>query len=312
MIRPLSVLGIALLALLATAFAARAQVQVDISLKRSLYILHEPILVTVTVTNMSGGELSLADSGLNKWFGLQVETADGRPIPPVGGEYVNPPVELGPQQKITRTVNITPLFPLGEFGSFRLKATIFLHQTNRFFNSPSLNFEITEGRVMWQKTVGVPDGSPGAGTSRTITLLAHRLPMSSYLYLRIQDPDSGTVFCTHQLGRFLTFGTPNILLDEKNRIHILQNVAPKAFVYSAVGLNGEVLDRKSYNEFSTRPGLRRSADGGVVVVGGQAFDPNAPPPEQALPSIADRPVDIPGLRKAPKPEDKRPENLLSR
>ncbi len=298
--------------LLAFALAARAQVQVDISLKRSLYILFEPILVTVTVTNLTGGELSLADSGSNKWFGLQVETADGRPIPPGGGEYVNPPVELGPQQKITRTVNITPIFPLGEFGSFRLKATVFSHQTNRFFNSPSLNFEITEGRVMWQKTVGVPDGSPGAGTLRTISLLSHRLPMSTYLYLRIQDPQAGTVFCTHQLGRFLTFGKPNVLLDEKNRVHILQNVAPKAFVYSAVGLNGEVLDRKSYNEFSSRPALRRGSDGSVVVVGGQAFDPNAPPPEQTLPSIADRPVDIPGLRKAPKPDEKRPENLLSR
>jgi len=298
--------------LLAFTLATHAQVQVDVSLKRSLYLRYEPILLTVTITNMTGGELSLSDSGAQKWFGLQIETLDGRPIPSVGGEYANQPLELGPQQKISRTVNLTPIFPISEFGSYRVRATVFARQTNRFFTSPALNFEITEGRLMWQKTVGVPDGSPGAGTSRTVTLLAHRLPQSSYLYVRIEDSHSGTVFCTHQLGRFLTFGSPNVLLDRQNKVHILQNVAPKTYTYSKIGLNGEVLERKSFNEFSTRPALRRGSDGSVLIVGGQVFDPTAPPPEQVLPSIADRPVDLPGLKQKTKPEDKRPENLLSR
>jgi hypothetical protein len=193
-----------------------------------------------------------------------------------------------------------------------VRATLFAQQTNKFFTSPALNFEITEGRLMWQKTVGVPDGSPGAGSSRTVTLLSHRLPQSTYLYIRIEDSHAGTVFCTHQLGRFLTFGSPNVMLDRQNNVHILQNVAPKAYTYSKIGLSGEVLDRKAYNEFSTRPALRRGDDGSVVVVGGQAYDPSAPPPEESLPSLSDRPVALPGAQKKPKSDDKRPENLLSR
>jgi hypothetical protein len=300
------------LLLLAGTLAAHAQMQVDISLKRNLYIRYEPILVTVTITNMTGAELSLSDSGAHKWFGLQVETLDGRPIPPSGGDYLNQPLELGPQQKITRTVNLTPIFPISEFGSYRVQAAVFSQQTNRFFTSPALNFEITEGRLLWQKTVGVPDRSPGTGTSRTVTLLSHRLPQSTYLYIRIEDPHAGTVFCTHQLGRFLTFGSPNVMLDRLNNVHILQNIAPKSYVYSKIGLNGEVLDRKAYNEFSTRPALRRGSDGSVLVVGGQAYDPSAPPPEESLPSLSDRPVALPGAQKKPKSDDKRPENLLSR
>ena len=297
---------------LAFSLDAQAQVQVDISLKRNLYIRYEPVLATVTITNMTGGELSLADSGLHKWFGLQVETLDGRPIPPTGGDYINPPVALGSQQKISRTVNLTPIFPVNEFGGYRVRATVFAGQTNRFFTSPTLNFDITEGRVIWQKTVGVPDGSPGAGTSRTITVLSHRLPQSTYLYLRIEDARAGTVFCTHQLGRFLTFASPSVMLDQQNKVHILQNDAPKTYTYSKIGLNGEVLDRKSYNEFSSRPALRRGSDGSVVVVGGRPYDPSAPPPEQSLPSLNDRPVKLPGPPVKPKPEDKRPDNLLSR
>ena len=303
--------------ILLAALTASAQVQVDISMKRTLYIVYEPILVTVTITNLSGNELTLADSGHNKWFGLQLETLDGRPIPPSNGDYSNQPVELGPQQKISRTVNLTPIFPVSEFGGYRLKASVFLQQTNRFLTSPALNFEVTDGHVLWQKAVGVPDGSPGAGTTRTITLLSHRLSQSTQLYVRIEDKQAGIVYCTHQLGKFLTFGNPSILLDTQNRVHILQNAAPKAYVYSKIGLNGEVMERKSYNEFSSRPELRRGSDGSVVVVGGQAYDSNAPLPEESLPSMSDRPVPLPaptpkGTKPTPTPEDRPPEHLLTR
>ena len=303
--------------ILLAALTASAQVQVDISMKRTLYIVYEPILVTVTITNLSGNELTLADSGQNKWFGLQLENLDGRPIAPVNGDYSNQPVELGPQQKITRTVNLTPIFPVSEFGGYRLKANVYSQQNNRFFTSPALNFEVTDGRVLWQKAVGVPDGSPGAGTIRTISLLSHRLSQSTQLYIRIEDKQAGIVYCTHQLGKFMNFGSPSILLDAQNRVHVLQNAAPKAFVYSKIGLNGEVMERKSYNELSSRPELRRGSDGSVLVVGGQAYDPNAPLPEQSLPSMNDRPVPLPapkakGAKPTPTPEDRPPEHLLTR
>ena len=299
-------------ALLAAALMAHAQVQVDISMKRTLYIAYEPILATVTITNLSGNALTLADSGHNKWFGLQLETLDGRPLPPVDGEYSNPPIELGPQQKIARTVNLAPLFPVNEFGGYRLKANVYSQQNNRFFTSPALNFEVTDGKVMWQKSVGVPDGAPGGGTVRMVTILSHRLAQSTQLYIRIEDKQAGIVYCTHQLGKFMTFGTPNILLDAQNRVHVLQNVSPKNFIYSKIGLNGEVMERKSYNEFSSRPELRRGSDGSVLVVGGQAYDPTAPKPEQSLPTLHDRPVPLPTPKGKKKPEEKRPENLLSR
>ncbi len=290
--------------------SSQAQVQVDIAMKRSLFIVYEPILVTVTITNLSGKELLLVDNPQHTWFGFQVETLDGRPLPPVGGTYLNEPIALGSGQKISRTVNLTPLFPIGEFGSYRIKANVFVAESNRYFSSPSLNIEITDGKVLWNKTVGVPEGEPGAGSTRTISLLAHRLPQSNYLYLRIEDKPNGVIYCTHQLGRFLSFGEPDILLDQANQIHILQNSAPKTFIYTKVGLNGKVLGQKTYNEFSTRPGLRRVVDGSVAIVGGQVYDPVAAEAErQKISSIGDRPVPLPGA--SPTPKEKRPDNLLS-
>ena len=175
-----------------------------------------------------------------------------------------------------------------------------------------LNFDVTDGVHLWQKTVGVPEGFPGAGGTRTATLLIHRLPQSKQLYLRIEDTQGGLRKCMHRLGRILTGATPDVQLDDKNRIHVLQNCAPKAYLYSAIGLEGEVLARRSYNEVTTRPTLRRSSDGNILVVGGELYDPNAKPPEQTLPTLSDRPVPLPGLQTKPNPEDNRPANLLSR
>jgi hypothetical protein len=314
MIRPASALRLLLIMLVPGAIATtlHAQVQVDVSLKRTLYVVYEPVLLTVTITNLSGRELDLRDVPPNKWFNLQVDTIDGRPIPPSEGTFSNEPLALGPGQRISRTVNVTPLFPVSEFGAYRIRATVFIAQINKFVSSPPLSFEVTEGREMWQKTVGVPDGQPGAGSMRTVTILSHRLPQSTQLYIRIEDKEKGVVFCTHQLGRLLTFGPPNILLDANNNVHILQNAAPKVFIYTRVGLNGEVLERKSLNEITSRPTLRRGSDGSVLVAGGQVYDPSAPPPEATLPTLNDRPVPFPGSVPKATPEDKRPENLLSR
>jgi hypothetical protein len=288
-----------------------AQLQVDINLKRSLYISYEPILITVSLTNLSGNPLPLSDADGNHWFGFQIETLDGRPIAPRSLSYTNEPLVLESGQKLSRTVNLTPLFPIGEFGGYRIRAAIYAHTLKRYFNSPPLNIEITDGRPIFQKTVGVPEGMPGAGETRNITVLTHRLPNSTQLYVRIENAKSGTIFCTHRLGRLVSYGTPEILLDKKNQIHVLQNVAPKAFLYSHIGLNGEVLGRKTYSQIMKRPILSESQDGTIQVIGAQEINPTAEAAKPPVPSLSDRPVPLPDSAKDTPAGEKRQRHVLS-
>lgn len=299
------------LALISFIQVASAQLQVDIKLKRTLYISYEPILITVSLTNLSGNPLPLSDADGNHWFGFQIETLDGRPIAPRSLGYTNEPLVLQPGQKLSRTVNLTPLFPIGEFGGYRIRAAIYAATLKRYFNSPPLNIEITDGRPIFQKTVGVPEGMPGSGETRNITVLTHRLPNSTQLYVRIENAKGGTVFCTHRLGRLVSYGTPEILLDKKNQMHILQNVAPKAFLYSHIGLNGEVLGRKTYSQIVKRPILRESPDGTIQVIGAQEIDPTAEAAKPPSPSLSDRPVPLPDSATDAPADEKRPKHILS-
>lgn len=275
--------------LLAPAFL-RAQVTVDLSIKRTIFVAYEPLLATVRITNLTGARLLLADVQAKKWFGFQIETLDGRPIPPSDSEYEIAPIQIEPGDSITRTVNLTQLYPLGDLGSYRIRASVYAAELSSYFTSPPLTVEITEGRLIWQQTVGVPGGAGIAGATRTINLLTHRLADRTDLYLRIEDKQAGVIYCTHRLGDCISFGKPEIQLDSENGIHILQNNIPREFIYSKVGLDGKILERLTYSAPKDRPRLVRANDGTVAVQGGIPYDPKATPTPAVIPKLSDRPV----------------------
>lgn len=285
-----AVLFAALAMMLFSASFLSAQITVDLSIKRTIFVAYEPLLATVRITNLTGARLLLADVQSKKWFGFQIETLDGRPIPPSDPDYEIAPIQIEPGDSVTRTVNLTQLYPLGDLGSYRIRASVYAAELSSYFTSPPLTVEITEGRLIWQQTVGVPGGAGLAGSTRTINLLTHRLADKTDLYLRIEDRQAGVIYCTHRLGDCISFGKPEIQLDAENVIHVLQNNIPREFIYSKVGLNGKILERLTYSAPKERPQLFRDTNGIVAVRGGIPYDPKASPTPTVIPKLSDRPA----------------------
>lgn len=279
---------------LVAAPTSRAQVTVDLSIKRNIYVAYEPLLATVRITNLSGGRLLLADAHGKKWFGFEVETLEGAPIPPLDPDYEIEPLQIEAGDSITRTVNLTQLFPFGDLGSYRIRARVYAAELSSYFTSPPLTVEITEGKVIWEQTVGVPAQEGVQSSTRTISLLSHRLADRTDLYLRIENKPAGVIYCTHRLGDYIAFGKPEILLDRENTIHVLQNNIPREFIYSKVGLNGKILERLTYSAPKNRPQLAKDPEGGVKVLGGILFDPKATPTPATVAKLSDRPAPMDG------------------
>lgn len=103
----LSCFALAAVTLLLSLHVATAQLQVDITLKRTLYIAYEPLIVNVSITNLSGASLELADSGRNHWFSFQIETLDNRPVAPALG-VPRIPLSLSRQGKESPVPSISP------------------------------------------------------------------------------------------------------------------------------------------------------------------------------------------------------------
>lgn len=274
-----------LLALFGSVAGVRGQIQVELKFSRLQYIAYEPVFATIAITNLAGRDVDLRDVGEQKWFGFEVTGREGEPIAP-DGTVPQPPLHIEAGKRVTQKINLTPLYPVHDFGAYHVRAHIYFSDLNRFFYSPTKVFEVTDARPVWQRTVGVP-ASNGV---RTYSLLSNRFPDHTSLYVRVADQGRGVVYSTYSLGRIIAFDEPHAEIDRENQLHVLHCAAPRTWSYSLVGLNGELIKHSTFMETKSRPRLARDTEGAVTVQGGMLEVPVAPNDQQRVtPKLSDRP-----------------------
>ncbi|PWT86589.1 MAG: hypothetical protein C5B58_01195 [Acidobacteria bacterium] len=276
-------------------FAARgeAQIQADLKFKRLQYIAYEPVLATVSITNLTGRDIELHDADGQSWLGFEISGNEGQSIVPIDAINAQPPLKIETGQRVTRQIDLTPLYPVHDIGTYHVRMHVYFSDLGKFFYSGTRVFEVTDARPIWQQTVGIPTGGAGAGDVRTYSLLTNRFPDHTSLYVRVQDKDSGIVYATYSLGRTIAFEQPQAEIDRSNRLHVLHCAAPRAWAYSRIGLNGELLAHSSFMETKTRPRLIRATNGDVTVRGGTIEAPAAQSSRGTAPKLSARPPEVP-------------------
>lgn len=286
-----------LLALLcaATVVPAHAQIGVRLDIKRRLHLRYEPILATVHIQNLSGRDIMLHDEG-QPWFGFDITGVnDNVIVPPRNPNYKLDPLEIKIGETLKRTVDLTRLYEISEFGMHRIKAAIFAKPLNKLFVSQPVLIDISEGKVIWQQTVGVPDTLENAGRTHAVKLIEFQ-DNKRFLYVRVEDPEKGYIFCTRKLGHMIDGTTPQVQFDTTNNFYVLHLVAPKTYTLSNIGVNGEFLGQHTYAAPKSKPFLRRIADGSVQIVGARRVEPvakNGTVAGAAVPKLSERPADLP-------------------
>ena len=256
-------------------------------------MVYEPMVATVTITNLTGRDLTLTDQPPNKWFSFEILNSEGLPLPPRAANYHLEPLTIPIGETVKRRVNLVNLYPVTDFGNYRVRAAVYFAGMDKYFESAESAVEVTEGTQMWQQTVGVPDGQKGAGQYRSYELLSFRKDKENLLYVRIEDKDAGIVYATLPLGPLVNGYDPDVQVDALSELHILQMIAPKEYLYTRLGPNAEMLGQEDYADLKTRPYLKRSGDGDVVVGGGIAVAGKAPEQADAGPKLSDRPAGMP-------------------
>ncbi|PZR74475.1 MAG: hypothetical protein DLM73_07900 [Chthoniobacterales bacterium] len=270
--------------------AAQAQIQVELKFQRLQYIAHEPVIATIKIANLAGRDVDLHDDSGHPWFGFEVNAEEGHLLAPFKqATAAEPALHVEAGKTVTRKINLTPLFPVHDFGSYHVRANVYFADLNKFFYSQTKVFQITDARPIWQKTVGVPDGTPGAGEVRTYSLLSNRFPDHTALYVRVENRNNGAVYSTFSLGRVIANDEPQAEIDRANQLHILHCTAPRNWAYSHIGLNGELLAHSTFMETKSRPRLRHTADGAIAVSGGMLNVPVAQAVRTPAPKLSARP-----------------------
>jgi len=232
------------------------QIQVELKFKRLQYIAYEPVVATLGITNLAGRDIELRDADGQSWLGFEITGSEEQPIAPLSGENAQPPLKIEAGQRVTRQIDLGPLYSVHDFGAYHVRTHVYFADLTKFFYSPTRVFEVTDARPIWQQTVGIPGGVAASGEVRTYSLLTNRFPDHTSLYVRVQTRETGIVYATYPLGRTIAFEQPQAEIDRANQLHVLHCAAPRAWSYSRIGLNGELLEHSSFME--TKAGLASS------------------------------------------------------
>jgi hypothetical protein len=274
------------------ASTAVGQLQVELKFSRLQYIAYEPLVANLVITNLAGRDVDLHTANGLTWFGFEVTGNEGASVAPISNLSTEP-LYLPAGQRVTRKINLTPLFGVHDFGTYRVRAHIYFAELNKFFYSPTAVFEVMDARPIWQKTVGVPTEAGASGNVRTYSLMTNRFPDHTSLYVRIEDKDTGMVYAAYSLGHVIAFDQPQAEFDRLNQLHVLYCAAPRSWAYARVGLNGELLSRASFSETKTRPRLVHSQDGVVKISGGMMNTALTKQNRETAPKLSARPANAP-------------------
>lgn len=272
------------------ATAAEAQIQVDLKFSRLQYIAYEPVVATLAITNLAGRDIELHDNNGQSWLGFEITGSEEQPVAPLDTDKGQPPLKIEAGQRVSRQVDLSLFYAVHDFGAYHVRTHVYFADLGKFFYSGTGVFEVTDAHPIWEQTVGIPNGASGA--TRTYSLLTNRFPDHTSLYVRVRDKDSEVVYATYSLGRTISSEQPQAEIDRSNQLHVLHCAAPRAWSYSVIGLNGELLTHSSVIETKGRPRLVHSQGGQVAVRGGMIEAP-ARAQRNTAPKLSARPPGLP-------------------
>jgi hypothetical protein len=290
----------ALLSLLANLWlllcSAKAQINVELHFQRSTFLVDEQAPASLRITNMAGRDITLGnDTGGEPWCQIQVSAVRGESPSPRPNNPVFPPLFIRAGETIARSVNVTDVYDISIPGQYRVKASLVTGQSRNVTVTAPAYITVDPGKMIWNTTVGVPDGKPGQGGTRTFSAIQLQRKEGIFLYAKLEDRESGWRFPPYLLGRMLSAMQPQAQIDKDNNLYVFHAVDDETYMLSQVdvasGRSGQAIYR-SKTPRAGRPSLQRQADTGKLVITGgirvrESDLPSQTGPERA--KLSDRP-----------------------
>ena len=241
------------------------QVSVEVLLNELEYLRDESLIVRVRIANRSGQPLQLGQAA--DWLSFAVQSHDGHSVDKAGEVPVIDPFTVESSQTATKTVNLMPHFLFSQPGRYSVTATVKVPGWSDEFLSLPKSFHIIRGARIWEQEFGVPT-KEGPPEVRKYSLVRAQGLKQVRLYARVTDLDENRVFRVVPLGQVVSFGKPETQVDKQSRLHVLFQNGARSFLYGAFTPDGEWALRQTHDYAETRPTLRVSDTGKVIVSGG--------------------------------------------
>ncbi|MBN9691189.1 MAG: hypothetical protein J0M24_13205 [Verrucomicrobia bacterium] len=256
----------ALLALPLLVWSVMAQVDLDLTMDRQIFLPSEDTEVAVRISNFTGEPLTLGQEP--RWIHFTVEDLRGR----VAGKLQDPPdtgeFTLEPATRGKLRFNITPMFNITTPGSYRIFASIRLPTGEEVTSDPH-TFEIISGvKLSEPREVGFRNAE-GQLERRKFVLQRASFPNKRVqLYARLTDSTESHTIKVIPLGNTVSFDRPEWLVDRESHFHVLHRTDSAHYFYHVLAPDGSLTFRQLWlADGTSRVELRVNEEGEVRVFG---------------------------------------------
>jgi hypothetical protein len=269
--------------------AAQGQIEATLRLLKTQYVVGEPVVGVLTVTNRAGQVITFAGNNRSQWLDFLVKDRQSNPIP-LKGRKVFGKMTLKAGQSLSREVDLSQLFQLSEPGNFSVSATV--HMPDQEMEGTTTNrvlFTQSSGIRAWSQKIGLP-GKPG--NMRDYRLLNFNNEEKCQVYAQVINPQTGQNIRTFLLGDVLLLRKPLATVDNQQRMHVLFLATPTMWVHCQINSDGKLVGRQIHQRGDQGdPQLITFGDGSVRVANSIVYDAKAAAETKAkIRRASDRPA----------------------
>ena len=160
------------------------------NLPKTNYLSYEPMVATVTVYNRAGNDVVLGGPKGRGWMSFDVYR-DGQLLSPRSFDGGFETMLLKAGRSVTKKVDINRLYPVADYGSYTINASVYFPPRRSYFSSKKRRVNVTDARAFWKQSFGFSQGRNKLASFRQFSLHEHRESANSALYVYVGQHESG-------------------------------------------------------------------------------------------------------------------------
>jgi hypothetical protein len=180
---------------------------------------------------------------------------------PLGKEpepLLKEPVIVKPHQSRDILIYINTAYLMTKVDSYRISAVVRMGNTE--YTSPRQFFDVYQGVEVQKLTIPRPHR---VWSLRKLS----RSNVGIFLFLRVGDGNGRINYGVHPLDRMIDAFEPQMIIDTRNRIHVLHRHSPKLFMQHIFTPEGQFVKRNLYTRGFGQVGFSQDARGNIGVAG---------------------------------------------
>lgn len=249
-----------LLALLASATCAWAQISIQLESNAPAYLRYEPVRLRVTLTNLSGNTLIFSGDSEYETGSLyfHIQGNSGRHVRNLDLQ-ANPLKNtiLAPNETKVLYVRLNSLFDIQREDTYHITAIVEHNRMEARYKSKSLMLEIRDGEVLETQTAGLPTALSQDRIRRIRFSLIRFRDVEGFLYC-LRAEDERKVYATFRIGPYIMGGIkPQMAVESGNTLHLLLQIAPRLYSYTTYSISAKGIRQRQNMYYVANGGIPR-------------------------------------------------------